>query len=97
MKQKKISVTHISYAVSKQTSSFRIHTELAKTINSIIFVAAKSIKSDLIIQPTSVFEKISSKINSDIYNVEELLVLYYFHYDSKINKILILSFENISD
>lgn len=84
MKQKKLSVTHISYAVSKQTSSFRIHTELAKTINSMIFVAAKSIKSDLIIQPTSVFEKISSNFGI----IRELFISKIF----QTNKLVYFSF-----
>ena len=57
----KIIVTHVSYAVSKQTASYRLHNELSKTIDSKIFVSAKSISNSLIIQPTSVFEKFISK------------------------------------
>ena len=83
--KKNISVTHISYAVSKQTSSYRIHKELAKSINSIIFVAAKSIKSDLIIQPKTIIEKLSSNFGV----VREMLIskifpnnkLVYFSYN----------------
>ncbi len=56
-----ISVTHISYAVSRQTASFRLHNELAKTIDSNIFTSANSIKSNLIIQPISLFEKFTAK------------------------------------
>lgn len=55
------SVLHVSYAVSKQTASFRIHTELNKTINSLIFVAHKSISSNSIIQPNSISERISAR------------------------------------
>jgi len=54
-------------------------------LNDIIIVKNQQCLKNLNI---SSFKKISSKINSDIYNVEELLALYYFHYDSKINKIL---------
>ena len=56
-----ISVTHVSYAVSHQTASFRLHNELAKTIDSNIFTSTKSIKSNLIIQPISLFEKFTAK------------------------------------
>ena len=55
-------VTHVSYSVSRQTASFRLHSELSKRINSTIFVADKSINSTLIIQPYSIYEKISAKI-----------------------------------
>lgn len=55
-------VTHVSYSVSKQTASFRIHSELSKSINSNMFVADKSINSALIIQPRSFYEKISARV-----------------------------------
>ncbi len=58
---KNISVTHVSYAVSNQTASFRLHTELVKRIDSNIFTSSKSLKSNLIIQPVTFFEKFTSK------------------------------------
>jgi glycosyltransferase involved in cell wall biosynthesis len=58
---KNISVTHVSYAVSNQTASFRLHNELAKEIDSKIFTSSKSVKSNLIIQPFTFFEKFTSK------------------------------------
>ena len=61
LKVNNISVTHVSYAVSHQTASFRLHNELAKTIDSNIFTSTKSIKSNLIIQPISLFEKFTAK------------------------------------
>jgi len=60
--KEKISVTHVSYAVSKQTASYRLHNELKNFIDSNIFVSAKSISSNLIIQPSNFFEKITSKV-----------------------------------
>jgi glycosyltransferase involved in cell wall biosynthesis len=56
-----ISVTHVSYAVSSQTASFRLHNELAMKIDSNIFTATKSVKSNLILQPFTFFEKFTSK------------------------------------
>jgi glycosyltransferase involved in cell wall biosynthesis len=56
-----ISVTHVSYAVSNQTASFRLHNELAKKIDSKIFTSTKSVKSNLIIQPITFFENFTSK------------------------------------
>ena len=58
---KNISVTHVSYAVSNQTASFRLHNELVKKIDSNIFTSTKSLKSNLIIQPVTFFEKFTSK------------------------------------
>lgn len=55
-------VTHVSYSVSRQTASFRLHSELIKNIQSKIFVADKSLNSAFIVQPQSFYEKISSKI-----------------------------------
>jgi glycosyltransferase involved in cell wall biosynthesis len=57
----KIKITHVSYAVSKQTASYRLHRELIKTIDSRIFVSSKSIISSSIIQPNSFLEKFISK------------------------------------
>lgn len=62
MEKKSIKVIHVSYAVSKQTASFRIHSELTKSISSKIFVADKSISSDLIIQPKNLLEKLSARV-----------------------------------
>jgi glycosyltransferase involved in cell wall biosynthesis len=60
--EKKIKVVHVSYAASKQTASYRLHLELLKFINSIIFVSAKSIKSPSIIQPVTTVQKLASLI-----------------------------------
>ena len=67
-------VTHVSYSVSRQTASFRLHSELSKRINSKIFVADKSINSAFIIQPYSFYEKISARIGI----IRELLFQYIF-------------------
>jgi hypothetical protein len=85
MEKKLVSVIHLSYAVSKQTASFRIHSELSKSLNSKIFVADKSVTSDLIIQPQSLLEKLSARIGV----VRELVIskifphnkLVYFSYN----------------
>jgi glycosyltransferase involved in cell wall biosynthesis len=60
--KEQIKVSHVSYAVSSQTASYRIHNELKNYIDSKIFVSSKSISSNFIIQPTSLFEKITSKV-----------------------------------
>ena len=57
-----INVTHVSYAVSKQTASYRLHDELLKKINSIIFVSSRSLQLKSIIQPKTLFHKVISKI-----------------------------------
>lgn len=67
-------VTHVSYSVSRQTASFRLHSELSKRIISKIFVADKSINSAFIIQPYSFYEKISARIGI----IRELLFQYIF-------------------
>ena len=77
--QKKIKVTHVSYAVSNQTASYRLHNELKHFIDSSIFVSAKSISSNLIIQPISFFEKITSKVGL----VRELLLSKLYPHNKK--------------
>ena len=58
----KIKVTHVSYAVSKQTASYRLHKELINHIDSTIFVSSKSLVHNSIIQPKTLFHKVISKI-----------------------------------
>jgi glycosyltransferase involved in cell wall biosynthesis len=74
-----INVTHVSYAVSKQTASYRLHNELIKQINSTIFVSSKSLHLNSIIQPKSLFHKVISKIGL----IREILYSKVFPHSSK--------------
>jgi glycosyltransferase involved in cell wall biosynthesis len=73
-------VTHVSYSVSRQTASFRLHSELSKRINSNIFVADKSINSAFIIQPHSFYEKISARIGI----IRELIFQFFFPHNKRV-------------
>jgi len=77
--KKQIKITHVSYSVSNQTASYRLHKELINYIDSNIFVSSKSISSNLIIQPTTVFEKLISKFGL----VRELIFAKFYPHNKK--------------
>lgn len=77
--KKKTKVTHVSYAVSNQTASYRLHKELINYIDSTIFVSSKSITHNSIIQPITLFHKVISKIGI----IREILYSKVFPHSSK--------------
>lgn len=75
----KTKVTHVSYAVSKQTASYRLHKELINYIDSTIFVSSKSLVNNSIIQPKTLLHKVVSKIGL----IREILYSKVFPHSSK--------------